>query len=636
MNESELRTHLSRTPHDHRARQQLSQLLVDAGRFVEAEQLLAAGLRLAPDNLSLLYAHGESLLDIDQVSDAIAAFRRVAQAKASSADVLVSLGGALLRQREYAEAAAVLEQAVGEFPQDMLVFQLWGEACSGCGLTEKAMMAYGAAWNLGLRDRAVAFYVGSLCCERQQYARAIGFIQAGIKLPGEVPEPWHNLGKAHFELGDVAAACDAFQAGVHAGDDSSLRELAIIAPGNPRIDHEEVRKIRRAYAEQIRMDVPAWTPPSRQFSPNERLRIGYISSFFAHPNYMKPVFALLMAHDADRVDVELFHDGPPSTDLERAVAESAVSTVFDVSNLSNRELVQAIRGRNLDLLIDLNAYSAAWRLPIYTARLARTTVGWFNHYATSGFDGIDVIIGDRQCYDDSESGFYSERLLALPVSYLAFRVDHPCPDIVSPPSLQSDVITFGSLCSQYKITPEVLAAWARIVTGVPNSRLLLANRTLESEDCRNYVLQLLERLGVSREQVDLRGGGPHHEYLKNYNDMDFALDAWPYNGGTTTTEAMWQGVPVLCFRGDRWASRTSASLVADSPFHAYLFGSLDDMIIKAIELGNDRSTPGTLKRLRDVARDQLRESAVCDVSRLAHSLEDIYRSIAASAATPHP
>lgn len=626
MNESDFRKRLIEDPSDTLARLRWHACLVEQRRYVEAEQLVAEGIRLDAKDWRLQYAHGESLLDLDQIDSAVEAFRQALMLQPEHPEVLASLGGALLRQEVYAEAAAVLRRAIEKLPSDALVHELLGEALAGCEDLREAADAYERAWQLGHQSQAIAFFCANARCDLQAFAAAVGWFQAGLSMQGDQPIPWHNFGKALFELGAVAEASQAFERAWQQGSLPSLRELAVICPGNPHQSTSQILEIRRRYAAAVQLDSVPWTPQLTSKSQPTRLRVGYISSFFAHPNYMKPIYALIRAHHAERVDIELFHDGPPSSELERHVEDSAVSHVFDVSKLSNSRLVEVIRQRDLDIVVDLNAYSAMNRLPIYTVPLARKTIGWFNHYATSGLPAIDVLVGDVQTYDDQDADCFVERVVRLPLSYLAFRVDHPAPDIVAPPCSRLPWITLGSLCSQYKITPDVLQLWGEILQELPDSQLVLANRTLQSPDVAEYVRSQFVRQGVSLDRVDLRGGATHAEYLQNYNDIDIALDAWPYNGGTTTTEAMWQGVPVACFRGDRWASRTSASLVAESPFAEFLFDSAQAMKDGIVALARDGRAAERLSQLRFTARDALRSASVCDIDRLASSLEDVYSS----------
>ena len=130
--------------------------------------------------------------------------------------------------------------------------------------------------------------------------------------------------------------------------------------------------------------------------------------------------------------------------------------------------------------------------------------------------------------------------------------------------------------------------------------------------------------GVEAARLVLRPGAPNFEYLRNYGDMDVALDAAPYNGGTTTTEAMWQGVPVLTFNGDRWASRTSRTLLARTHLAEFVAADWDDYVARAVALATDPATPARLTRLRQTAREQLTAAPVCNVSGLAAEMEHLY------------
>ncbi len=224
-----------------------------------------------------------------------------------------------------------------------------------------------------------------------------------------------------------------------------------------------------------------------------------------------------------------------------------------------------IRASGVQILVDLSAYSVPQRLPLFTQHVAPVTIAWFNAFATSGLPGFDYIVGDERVVYDGEERFFTEKILRLPMSYLTFEVTHAAPPIVPPPCLQNRYLTFGSLVSQYKITPPVLDAWAEILRRTDGTRLLLANTALRSIHNRSYVLERFTERGVDAERLILEGPAEHFAYLEKYNRIDVALDAFPYNGGTTTMEAIWQGVPVLTFAGDRWASRTSQSLLHETP-----------------------------------------------------------------------
>ena len=195
------------------------------------------------------------------------------------------------------------------------------------------------------------------------------------------------------------------------------------------------------------------------------------------------------------------------------------------------------------------------------------------------------------------------------------------------PVLRTGFLTFGCLAPQYKITTEVIEAWSRILSASPTSRLVLKNAVLGKPAARDFVRGQFAGFSISPDRLDLEGPAEHYAFLERYSGIDVALDTFPYNGGTTTMEALWQGVPVLCFAGDRWASRISASLLREAGLAEFVAPDLDTHIAQAIALARDPGTPGRLEALRSSMRHRLLAAPVCDVTSFARNMEDAYRAM---------
>ena len=239
------------------------------------------------------------------------------------------------------------------------------------------------------------------------------------------------------------------------------------------------------------------TPPVRQIDlPSDGsppvhpratpLRIGYISSFFQDDNWMKPVWPLIITTTAAALKFTSFPSAPPPPSL-MATVRIRLTTTTTYPASTNESAAKLIRKAAIDLLIDLNGFSRLARLPLFSYRPAPVVIGWFNMYATTGSEYFDYLVGDDQCIPASEEQFYSEKILRVPGSYLTFSVDYPVPPITDPPCLVTSQITYGSLASQYKLSPAVIAAWSGILAATPNSRLLLKNKQLASQTTCEYV-----------------------------------------------------------------------------------------------------------------------------------------------------
>jgi predicted O-linked N-acetylglucosamine transferase (SPINDLY family) len=212
----------------------------------------------------------------------------------------------------------------------------------------------------------------------------------------------------------------------------------------------------------------------------------------------------------------------------------------------------------------------------------------------------------------------------LPVSYLTFEVTHEAPPVAEPPCLANRFLTFGSLVTQYKVTPAVIDAWSAILRGSPGSRLILSNRTLDSKQNAEWLRQRFAERELDASRLTILPPASHLEFLRYYDQIDLALDPFPYNGGTTTMEAIWQGVPVLSFDGDRWASRTSQTILRRTHLAEFVAPNAEAMIDTAITLATDPATPVRLATLRRAMRDRLSASSACDGAALARAMEALY------------
>jgi predicted O-linked N-acetylglucosamine transferase (SPINDLY family) len=489
-----------------------------------------------------------------------------------------------------------------------------------------ALHAYDRMAELEAADEHVWREMASALVEVGESAQSLGAFENSLALNPDSVETHNDLAKALYHLGDVESAAAHLRRAVELSDAPSMwLNLAVLLVGVPSATPEEILKVRTTYARrQAKFLAPA-RRSKRKKPPagNGRLRVGYLSAFFHAANYMKPVWGLINHHDRRRFDLHLLSDSDPQKGMP-GYQPHANDRVHATAGLDNRHLAARIEDLHLDILIDLNSYSVPRRLGLFFEPLSPVTVAWFNAFATSGLPGVPFLIGDEEVIRPDEERFFSETILRLPLSYLTFEVSHPTPPVVPSPCAASGVFTCGSLVAQYKITPPVLDAWAEILQQAPGSQLLLANTTLKSSQNREYVKERFAERGIAAERLRLFGPAEHYRYLQYYDQIDLALDAFPYNGGTTTMEALWQGVPVLTFDGDRWASRTSQTLIRRGPCPEFAVENLDEYIMRAVAIANSAESQQQLSELRRSLRERLAASSACDAPRLAAAMEGLY------------
>jgi len=559
-------------------------------------------LAIAPDHPKANAAMGQTLRLLRRSSDAVPYFEKAISLSPTDSDLICDLGDALQDLRQWDNSATCYQSAVKSSPKLTRAWYAWG--CAELG--------------------------------RREFVAAIPCFQKALEQSPDWLEARHNLARALYEVGQTTAAAVEFRSCAsktdHPNSILSHTMLATIIPGDPAAGNRSILDTRRDWA---RRSLPA-SPPNGAVASNidhrehRPLRVGYISSFLAGHNWMKPVWGLINRHPRDEFEIHLFSDDPISK-IRYGYKPDPQDRFHDISSSSNQAVATLIKESGIDILVDLNSYSVPRRLPLFALRPAPRIIAWFNLYATSGIPTLDYIIGDRHVVLEAEEQFYSEKVLRVSGSYSTFDpLLDDTPDVSAPPSLKTGKITFGSMASQYKITPEVVDVWSRILTGCPTSSLLIKNRALDSLGLREYLAKRFEDRGVALERLHFEGSAEHFTFLGAYGKVDIALDTFPYNGGTTTIEAVWQGVPMLTFFGDRWVSRTSASILRSGGLSEWVKNSVDEYVARAIDLAGSPDTPQRLAALRQNLRSQLLASEVCDTRTFAKEMEQIYRQVFSS------
>ena len=456
------------------------------------------------------------------------------------------------------------------------------------------------------------------------FADAVAALSRAAKIAPNAMPARATLAEALYALGRVADS-NRHYARIARDGDPTLRHIALgniacSAPNDPAMDNAGIKRSREAWiAAEAAAICPLNTPPRPRTG---KLRIGYLGAFFGSKNWMKGYMGVLNAHDRDRFEVHFIADrSVPSA--ASGYRDHKDDRIWGVSGVSNEKLASLIAENGIDVLVDLNGYSFQRRLPLLLYKAAPVQFSWVGMYGTTGIAGLAGVVGDAAVAPPSEDKFFSEPVLRMPATYLTFDMFYPVPDVVPPPSVANGFVTFGSLASAYKITDAVIAAWARIVRGVPGSRLLLRNRTLGEPGNRADFAARFAVQGVGGDRLVLEGGAEHYEFLGTYDRIDIALDAFPYNGGTTTAEAIWQGVPLLSFNGDRWASRTSRSILLAAGLGECAAADEAGFVATAVRMG---LAPNSLVDRRAAQRSRIAATAAFDPPALCRALEVLYEA----------
>ena len=279
----------------------------------------------------------------------------------------------------------------------------------------------------------------------------------------------------------------------------------------------------------------------------------------------------------------------------------------------------------IDILIDLAGHTAANRILVFARKPAPIQVSWIGYLATTGLSTIDYRIVDS--YTDpigKTEQFYTETLIRLPENSLCYLPDRDSPEIGPLPALSTGHITFGSFNNFAKITPEVFTLWARVLNELPESRLILKGISFSDETTCQYAINMFTQRGIAAERITLQSWDPSPKHLESYNQVDIGLDTFPFNGATTTCEAMWMGVPVITLAGAAYHSRAGISLLSNVGLQELIATTHDEYLGIAINLSSDIEK---LQLLRTSLRDRMSHSPLTDAKRFTANLEMCYRKM---------
>ena len=368
----------------------------------------------------------------------------------------------------------------------------------------------------------------------------------------------------------------------------------------------------------------------RLMNKNRPLRIGYLSGDLKkHPvGYF--LRSILAHHDRTQFDVTCYDIGAVEDELT-TILRLTSQHWCNARLMSDDQLLKQIRNDQIDLLIDLSGHSSGNRAGVITRRAAPVQATYIGYPCTTGLPSMDFIISDHHVSPPEFDDLYTERVQRLDNCFLCFHPHDDAPGIALPPYQANGFITFGSFNNLPKISPTTVKLWSDILHAVPDARLAIKALSFVDVGTRHLFHDQFQAHNIDRSRIDLLPPTvPLPKFLDEYRRIDIALDPLPYNGGTTTCEALWMGVPVITLPGQHFLGRMGLSILKTLSLEECIAESTADYVRIAAELA---SAPERLTQYRSTLRDRLQKSAICDGQRFTRGLETAYRAAMKSAAS---
>ncbi|RPH58451.1 MAG: tetratricopeptide repeat protein, partial [Burkholderiales bacterium] len=501
--------------------------------------------------------------------------------------------------------------------------RLLGQALLGRGERQEALATLRRAMALDPADAEAAFQTGLVLERLARLEEAIEYFALAAALAPRTARYRSAMGVAHFNLGEHNQAIADYRAALalDPGFQEARSNLLMALQHEDPCDHEGLLAEHVAWADA---HARCAAMPRASFKnvrdPQRRLRIGYVSPRFCGGPLAHFFLPLLEAHDRDAVHVTCYSVGDVR-DESAATMRALADEWRDAAAQDDDALVDRIRRDAIDILVDLVGHCPGQRLGVFARRGAPVQFTWLDYVGTTGVPAIDYVVTDALHTPVGGPQRFTERVLRLPDTRLCYRPPQPLPALSRPPAARRGYVTFGCFNRLAKLGPDVVATWSRILARVPDARLVLKATAFEAEETRAVVRRRFERHGIDSRRLDLRPYTAEAQMMREYADLDIALDPFPYNGCTTTCDALAMGVPVVTLTGSTLPGRHGVALLTASGFPGNIAPSRDEYVELAGRLAASVATTPS----RAEVRDRFLASPVCDAPRFARSFERLYR-----------
>ncbi|HLH94782.1 MAG TPA: tetratricopeptide repeat protein [Xanthobacteraceae bacterium] len=599
-----------------------------AGRFAAAVEHYRRALAIRPGFPEALNNLGIALKDMGRFEEAILAYREALRLQPNRPEIINNLGDSLHSLGNRAEAIEHYRKAVAIRPDYAIAWRNLGDALAEVGRHDEAMDC--AAKAVAHAPQLDASLTPAEIAVRETQRLFASYVE-GIELAAK-RDPL--LAAAYLECGSgrplpKGAGKQAVERWRHAarlrdGYASHLSGLLLVLHYDQAVNSSFLYDAHRE-VQRFSDNLPRFTTFANTRDPERRLRVGYVSADFRIHSVGYFLSGVFRGHDPAAVETYCYSGGAEEDELT-SFFKSKSAAWRPTAGIADDDLAAAMRSDGIDILVDLSGHTGGNRLAVFARRSAPIQVTWLGYPDTTGLSAVDFRLTDAIVDPPGPAdSLSSERLVRLPGGFNCYTAPDGAPDVAPLPAIERGFITFGSFNNLAKINADVLDLWAAVLKQVQGSRLILKHRWLAFPEMRARMRRLLEQRGIAGDRVELLGKlKSTADHLAAYGSVDIALDTFPYNGATTTCEALWMGVPVVTLGGDRHSARMGASLLARAGLEHLVASTPQAYVDVATRLAADLSA---LASLRADLRGRVAASPLCDSVKFCRQLEAAYRTM---------
>jgi protein O-GlcNAc transferase len=586
-----------------------------------AIDLLRQAIAIRPDFPQAHSNLGNTLKDKGRIDEAIAEFQTAIALNPKLFEAHNNLGNALRDKGQFDESIAACRQAIALKPDFAEAHSNLGNALRAKGMLDEAVAAYRQAIAFDPQGAPSHNNLGIALRSQGQLDDAIAAFNRAIALKPDYAAAFNNLGNALKDAGKLDDALAAFRQAMalRPGYAEAHSNLILALQYHPAYDArtiaEEHQRWSLQHAQPLRQFIQ---PPENERDPDRALRVGFVSPDFRHHAVGRFLLPLFRHHDHAACRIICYSDVSDPDDMTEMLRRYA-DDWHNIVGRPDERVAHDIRENRIDILVDLAAHTAGNRLRVFARKPAPVQVTYLAYCSSTGLETIDYRLSDPHLDPISGQSFYSEKTVLLPDTYWCYEPIVESADPGFSPALARGTITFGCLNNFCKASPESLNLWMQLLATIPDSRLILyAPEGVHRDAVRN----MLKSHSVGEQRLTFVGKVPLSDYFKLYQQVDIALDPFPFNGGTTTCDALWMGVPVVTLKGRTAVGRGGASILANIGAPEYIAQTPDQYVQIALALAADVPR---LAELRRTLRGRMQASPLMDAPKFARNIEAAYR-----------
>ena len=459
----------------------------------------------------------------------------------------------------------------------------------------------------------------------QKYEEALKYFEKALAIEPGNGEIYAHMATTLKELGRVDEAISMQKKALELSPDKpwiySNMLLAMVYASS--VSPEELADTSRLFGERIADRLIRKRPFQNDKNPNRKLRIGYVSADFRGHAV---AFFLAPIYHCNKENFELFaYSKTQQEDSITNFMKQFFDGWRDIKFLNDDNTADLIEKDKIDILVDLAGHTGHNSLPVFARKPAPVQVSWLGYPATTGMKAMDYRITDSYAEpEDMTEHLNVERLWRLPDIFCAYLPHPGSPAVIDhPPFEDNGHITFGCFNNFTKVTDDVLRTWAKVMANVPNSHFLLEIAGIESEKICTEVEERLKKHGLPIDRLILKARSSANQFVL-YNKIDIALDPYPCNGGTTSFDTLWMGVPLVSLAGKHFVSRMGVTVLTNAGLPELIAQDTEEYIRISSDLANDRDR---LRDLRKGLREKFAASPAMDRERFARNMENAFREM---------